>query len=283
LKRRNLKFLRRYQKSSLKFIQRCCYFDTLNENELDGHYTYASRLKLIKFSQHLLPMRLGRSIRGEAFSQTMVDPFASCFSKLELENPKSIDAFHKTLFEYYNFEQGKSWKDFILSSENTSKANEPCWTIRLPWEKLSISEMKKNYIDMLFKNRRERGLSFGDDTYELGGFYSLEAAKNQAELSYDLLKKLHINGWDFQQPRPKVFILVENNSWKWMMAGDGNHRMYAMNRLNYEMVPAEIVGVISKNRVKTWNNVKNKTYHPDEAKMIFDLAFSGKGNLRGIV
>ena len=100
LKRSSFSFLRASQKASLNFVQKSLRLDRLNERELVGNYRKTSHLKLVKFSQQLLPLNLGRSIRGEAFNQSMIDPFALSFSKLELGKPISIIAFQKTLYEY---------------------------------------------------------------------------------------------------------------------------------------------------------------------------------------
>ena len=55
----------------------------------------------------------------------------------------------------------------------------------------------------------------------------------------------------------------------------GNHRSFVCSGLGFEAFEVRVNSIIYKNKVNSWQNVKNGTYSSEEAEYIFDSYFEG--------
>lgn len=268
-----------------RVVQKFFHLDTLNMMEKAGKFAFTSKLKLIKRSRIEVPLKLGHSCRGEAFSKKMRDPMYMAFCELKLDNEDSIADFTDLFLSFLKTNVNKSWSDFLPLSNQNAYGAFPSWTICLPWEQVAPKTKLKEYPKSLFDNRscyHEAFSSSPTDSFQNLAFSKL-VAESHAKQSFELLTSIKTLGWAPSSDVPTAYILKDDDNWRWMMAGQGNHRMYAMNVLNFNHVPIEVKMVVNKASVKNWYNVKNGVFTQSEALDIFDLIFHGKTLIKGLV
>ena len=136
----------------------------LSMAETEGDFLKSTYYKFLLCPTVKLPYKLGRSIRGTQF-----DSSKDIYSRVVMEiiNKKSLDEIIKMLYSEYQDFKNKSVYDinnFLTSSKIISY---PSWLMTLPWDKVDINTMKKNYLNSFYKNRSANGMSFTDKKLEL--------------------------------------------------------------------------------------------------------------------
>ena len=269
-------------KSKLRYIvnsiQQSLRVNVLSEHEDAGQLNGVSNFKFFKGSALTIPFYLGRTIRGVAFESPELDPLSLCLAK------QNIHKFDENLFatdfsEICLKENNKLVKDFINTLSNQDISNFPSWAIAFPWEDNGFSDLKDNYLHLLTENRKhhlESSVS-GEDLSILDDEFAL----SHGVQFKNLISKILEEGFDLTYPRPRVYILKNQRNWRWVMAGDGNHRAYTMSALNNSALPVVVSKVVDRSKSNKWPNVVNGEYTQKEAKHIFDMVFKGDVRIRG--
>jgi hypothetical protein len=256
----------------------------LNDLEKNGHINKLTPLKFLRYSEVSVPFSFGRTIRGLSFDDALVrDPFATfCDKLLEGESNVAAAAY---LHSEYQRERYKSAGDIVGLRGNKILKSYPAWSLVLPWESSSIYEKRATYLKMFKQNRVENGADFVDEELlrEEDTLYSLSNAQSQVLQTTKLWQSIMKNGLLPLKPLPGIIIMYDNEKWRWLMSGDGNHRAYLASFYGCEVLRAEIRGVVRRGDVKSWFNVKNGTYSEIEALEVFDSAFNGRRKLSGLV
>ena len=275
-----MKTAKKYLKVFLNFTKLVFNLANLKDEELDGHFSWKTKLRLLPKTNIRLPFHLGRTVRGCSFSDHLnQDPFSRMVS--QVINSKKDDKAIKILKECYREEASNSTGSPMGSLEPEIFSRYPAWAIVMPWEKMSLKDKLMHYPKLFKKNRGLFGFDLNED-FSFKSFYSDEAARSQVKQTRDLFNSIKNNGIIETRKLPLVFILKNKSEWRWCMTGEGNHRAYIYALLNEYSLLAEVYDLVDREKVESWPNVLNGNYTIDEALPIFDSFFEGKKSLRGI-
>mgnify|MGYP000329483854 FL=1 len=253
--------------------------DVLSEAELKGFLNPFSSLKFVKKSLHELPFSQGLTVRGAHFGG--IDPF--CRALVNVDGKIDKNNFSKIIFTELIDQRDKKVKDFIPTQSGFEYHDYPIYSMAFPWDSHTYNTFKENYLEMVVENRREH---IADSNILSTDFiYSDEYVSSHLDQFNMLLDSIKIDGYDpyHYKEYPKVLILKDDNHWKWMMSGQGNHRAFLLSMLGYENLSCEIIKVVNRSDVDKWSNVINGVYQKDHALKIFDLIFTGTRVCKGIV
>ena len=259
-------------------------FNKLNENERNGYISKNTKYKFLKTSHHILPFSNGLTIRGVSFLSYQNDSWGMALhasgKSMELK-----EEFIKKITNTIKKEELKTISDCFSFISNQVLSSSPLWSLVLPWEEIELNYKKKVYLKLLLKNRQENNgfKELRELEIPMHDRLIYEFCESHYFQFLKLFKSMSENGFAYNQERPRVYILVKNKKWKWIMSGQGNHRSLVARNLNYSHLPVEVRGIINKGHSKTWFNVKNNMYTKEEAEHIFDLFFSGEANRRGVI
>ena len=268
----------RHIKSLIHQSQETLKINKLSESEKHGTFQNTSFLKFFRGSVIEVPFSLGRTIRGSSFNNIDLDPFSKCLSNQDFLNFDE-NRFSNELFDYYLIEKSKKVGDFIdIANREIQKL--PSWAIAYPWEGLGFYDLQNYYLNLLAENRHDhlestKSLVLDNDTH------SLDYAKSHGKQFKKLAIKITKEGFNKSFSRPKIYILKNTNNWRWLMAGDGNHRAYIMAALQHKTLPVQVSKVLDRSKAYNWPNVKNNEYSINEAQEIFDVVFDGNSCIRG--
>lgn len=259
-------------------IQAGLHINVLSEDEEKGQLNGRSFLKLFKGSALMVPFSIGRTIRGVRFDKPKLDPFSICLEK------QNIHAFNENIYakdfcDICDTETTSQVRDFINIISNKEIASFPSWTIVYPWEENSFFDLKERYLKLLVNSRKKFfESSIVDENQNL---LSHPYAMSHGIQFNNLISKIIEEGFDDRYPRPRVFILKNQNNWRWVMGGNGNHRAHIIYSMKYTSLPVSVIKVVDKSKSSQWNNVLNGTYTKKEAEEIFDIVFRGETRIRG--
>tara|TARA_Y100000389_G_scaffold156195_1_gene157021 strand:- start:1805 stop:2662 length:858 start_codon:yes stop_codon:yes gene_type:complete len=269
----------------LSFLKAILYLDKLNKNEESGKISKITKFKFIPKSKINVPFSLGRSIRGLPFKDNLKkDPFGVFINNIfqEIDKDRNIEY----LFTHFKKEKVSNAGKVVGLKSNLNLKKYPAWALVMPWEKISIEKKYKNYHKLFIKNRSKYNANIKQQKHlKLEDFfYSYDYADSQYIQSKQLLeniKKNRLRSFKYNDS-PKVYILIDNNEWRWCMSGEGNHRAYISSILGHKSFECVIDGIVDKKNISKCYNVKNGLYTSTEAKTIFNHFFSGDKCLRGL-
>ena len=141
-------------KQSINTLQEILKINRLSTNELSGNLNSISYSKIFKGSTLEVPFSLGRTIRGVAFEEYELDPVSFCLSRQDMYNFDQ-EMFAKDFNNICVSENNKQVKDFISNINKKDILDFPVWAIAFPWEDNSFYNLKKNYLQLLIKNRKD--------------------------------------------------------------------------------------------------------------------------------
>jgi len=273
-------------KSILSFLKVILYLDKLNKNEESGKILKITKFKFIPKININVPFSLGRSIRGLPFNDNLKkDPFGIFINNIfqEIDKDRNIEY----LFSHFKKEKVSNAGTVVGLKSNLNLKKYPAWALVMPWEKISIEKKYKNYPKQFIKNRSKYNANIKQqDHLKLEDFfYSYDYADSQYIQSKQLLeniKKNRLRSFKYNDS-PKIYILIDNNEWRWCMCDEGNHRAYISSILGNKSFQCVIDGIVDKKNISNCYNVKNGLYSSTEAKTIFNHFFSGDKCLRGLV
>jgi hypothetical protein len=273
-------------KCILSFLKAILYLDKLNKNEESGKISKFTKFKFIPKSKIYAPFSLGRSIRGLPFNDNLKkDPLGIFINNIfqEIDKDRNIEY----LFSHFKKEKVSSAGTVVGLKSNLNLKKYPAWALVLPWEKISIEKKYKNYHKLLIKSRSKYNANIKQQKHlKLEDFfYSYDYADSQYIQSKQLLeniKKNRLRSFKYNDS-PRIYILIDNNEWRWCMSDEGNHRAYIFSILGNKSFQCIIEGIVDKKNISNCYNVKNGLYSSTEAKTIFNHFFSGDKCLRGLV
>ena len=273
-----MSFLMHYLKSMVHQFQETFEINKLSESENLGTFENSSFIRFFRGSLIEVPISLGRTIRGSSFQSIDLDPFIDILVDQDLTK-FDVSKFSDSLLKQYLDEQLKKVDDF-LDIGNPQIKKLPSWAIAYPWEDLGFYDLKNNYMDLLKDNR-------ADHIENSNGLASdsernfLTYAKSHGEQFKKLALKISTAGFDKSLPRPRIYVLKNGESWRWVMGGNGNHRAYITAALGHKTLPVQIIKIVDRSKIYNWPNVINNEYSKKEARDIFDIVFKGDSCIRG--
>ena len=256
----------------------------LNSYELKGKIGIATYLKFILIPKVKVPFELGRSIRGTNFLEKQRNDQFHFFVK-QLISGVSLDVLASSLFDTLQIEKKQSAAEIMDCNNNKKLKVYPAWAHVLPWDDMDIEEKYNTYFDFFIKNRSLHGLNFSNKStkYKNEIMYSKDLAYSHINQTSKLLKSLKDNGYKTGKNPPNFEILIKDDSWRWYMSSEGNHRAYLCHNLGYLFFEGYINRIVNIKDYKSWKNVKNGTYTKEEAINIFNKIFQGSYSIRGTV
>ena len=273
----------------LKFINLCknlSKLDKLNDQESEGKILGLTKLKLTPYTKIAVPFLLGRSIRGLSFNKNLKKDLFGNFIH-EIIKGRDEDMIIESLFSHLKNEKNSNAAISVGLKNNHNLAKYPAWALVMPWETITI-EKKFNIYRKQFINSRSKhnvNVKKNKNLNDEDIFYSYEYAKSQYIQTKKLLENIKKEGFKPLKfdDSPKIFVLINNNEWRWCMSGEGNHRAYISSLLGNEDFECVIESIVEKKKISNFYNVKSGLYSYSEANFIFDSYFSGSESLRGIV
>ena len=265
-------------KEIINNIQSGLNINVLSDDECEGRLNRRSFFKLFRGSAVMAPFSIGRTIRGVRFDKQELDPFSLCLGKQNMHK-FNANIFAKDLYDICDSETNFLVRNFINTITNQEIINLPSWTIAFPWEENGFFDLKEKYLQILIENRKEFTESpIVNENLEL---LSHPVALSHGIQFKNLISKIIIEGFNHRYPRPGIFILKNQNNWRWVMGGNGNHRAYIMSALKKPALPVSIIKVVDRSKSSQWNNVLNGNYTKREAEEVFDIVFRGETRIRG--
>ena len=260
--------------------------EKLNDEEKKGRISKLTKLKFIHYTKIIIPFALGRSIRGLSFQDNLKkDHFGIFINNMCQEIDKDMNIEY--LFSHLKKEKFYDAATTIGLKDNLNLAKYPAWALVMPWEKISIKKKYQIYKDQFIVNRSkyEPSMKKQNNLNNKDFLYSYDYVNSQyfqTKQLLDSIKKNGLNTFNYNDS-PKIYILIDNNEWRWCMSGEGNHRAYISSILGNKSFQCVINGIVDKKNISNCYNVKNGLYSSTEAKTIFNHFFSGNKCLRGLV
>ena len=261
-------------------VQRLLRLDKLNSTETSGFISNFTKLKLSSNFRLELPYSLGRTIRGLDYSICNLDVFLQA---LEDQRHQEFDlkSFSFHVASVYSEELLFTVSDKIPIANSSALGSLPLWAMAYPWECQSPYDKLVDYPENVIENRssylkyspKPRGKFLDPDSF--GMSHAIQFSS--------LLSSIEDKGFQPSSSFPCVYILRSGKQWRWIMSGSGNHRAYILNYLNYQSLPAQIIGVINRDHLHRLPLVRNGDFTLRVAEHIFDSVFAGSTSLRGIM
>ncbi len=270
-------------KKIIFFLKTLFRLDQLKLRESKGEIRNLSQLKFLPKTILNVPFNLGRSTRGISFENLEKDLVGKQFINQLNGVPQST--LINNYFVILKKESELNAGDVINLPNNNILKNYPAWAVVMPWERIDITKKYSEYIKLFIKNRKKHGLIFDNKVSDLTKkeIYSHEIAISHVVQTQKLLKSLRENGIKKSSNYPRIFILKNNEKWRWIMATEGNHRAYLFYLLGLKNFSVIIEGIINKQKLRSCYNVKNGLYSLNEAEKIFDGIFDGSIYIRGMI
>ena len=247
----------------------------LNNDENKGKILKLTKLKFTPNTKITAPFNLGQSIRGLSFDKNLKkDLFANFINQII----KGMDEDMIILSLFLNLKKEKNSNAAISVGlkNNHNLAKYPAWALVMPWEPITIENKFNNYRKQFINSRSKHNINIknNNDLNDEDVFYSYEYAKSQYIQTKKLLENIKKEGFKSLRfdDSPKIFILINNNEWRWCMSGDGNHRAYISSLLGNETFECVIESIVDK-KISNFYNVKSGLYSYSEANSIFDSYF----------
>lgn len=250
----------------------------LSSSEASGCLSMITSFKFIKKNIIKLPYHRGLTIRGVSFNHERCKSPDGFIRALEAEDDSiNEDKFYSVLSSVYAEEQGLMISDFHNGIKDSNLRAKPIETFAYPWESNSIIKKEHSYKSELIQNRSCYKPNLSNDVYDISHIDS-----HFIQFS-TLYKSIMQHGFLSNNNPPKVFILVKDKEWKWIMSGDGNHRAYCNHLLGSQDLLVTIQGVIDRNNIFIQSKRNGHKYSKSELDDLFDILWSGQYCVRGIL
>jgi hypothetical protein len=279
-----LSFIKKQVKTCLNKSKSLLNLNTLNELESDGNFSWITRFRLLPKTKVTLPFTLGISCRGCAFVDHIdKDPFAKIVEQVLVSD--GDDHIIEYLLKCYENEQKLVGETPMRELAPAAFSNVPPWAIVMPWEKISLQEKLRLYLELYKANRGMYGANLRTTQSDSPSsfLYSTAAARSQVEQTRKLVCDIRSRGIIETGDLPLVYVLRRGRQWRWCMTGEGNHRAYIFSLMGEPSMLAEVYAFVDRDRASEWPNVLNGNYTVEEALPVFDSYFEGRNCIRGVV
>ena len=263
-------------KIAIEFIKKSLLLCNLNKNESQGFISPLSKLRFMPNTIVIVPYSLGRTCRGVSFNENFTqDTFGKLW--IAIFNGAGIKDATRDLMIKFKEEKDLRASDIVHLRNNVKLRKYPAWAFVLPWDKLSIQEKFESHPDSFYRNRSQNGLTFENSSRAsiIERMYSLKSMESKVNQMQKIFKSIKRYGLKKTSDLPNINIFVDGNEWRWSMGDAGNHRSFVCSGLAFETFEVRVSSIIYKNKVNSWQNVKNGTYSSEEAEYIFDSYFDG--------
>ena len=185
----------------LGLIKSLFRLDKPNDEEKKGRISKLTKLKFIHYTKIIIPVALGRSIRGLSFQDNLKkDPFSIFINNMcqEIDRDTNIEY----LFSHLKKEKFYDAATVIGLKGNLNLAKYPAWALVMPWEKISIKKKYQIYKDQFIINRSkyEPSMKKQDNLKSEDLLYSYDYVNSQYFQTKQLLESI-------KKKRIKAFYL----------------------------------------------------------------------------
>lgn len=272
----------KFLKSNIFLLKRFSGLHLLNDEERRGIYRFTTSVKFLYQTPINLPYSNGRTIRGLSFRDNLCEDAMGRFC-LDIVHGKPrhdcVEALHLAIKR----ESAASAALVASLPGNLQLSVYPGWALVLPWERQTLRDRYETYKQQFEKSRasflaKGTGSSVGESF-----LYSKEVAESHWVQTNKLYKSIQMHGYRRRLNLPRAIVLVDNDRWVWLMAGEGNHRACIQAARGAFSLECAVTKIIDREAVKRWPNVRNGLYSRTEALQVFDNAFSGNASIRGLI
>jgi hypothetical protein len=240
-----------------------------------------------EFNQNFLfrvPVNLGRTSRWFDLSENSLDPILSTLNialKRDLTADELYIFLRQTLKVQNKLISPLNAATLVgLDSGNKSILFDfPAWSSVLPWQAENIKDKFHTFPDSVKNDRLKSGFKIDSND-------PIEIMRLNKAASFDSHVKQYINLLDSigkhgilqggKYGYISVFILIDNDNWRWIVGGEGNHRVDVASAIGYNELDVIVEGVIRKEDLKWWPNVCNGLYTSSQAEQVFNDIFNAK-------
>ena len=243
----------------------------------------------IEFNQNFLlrvPVNLGRTSRWFDLSENSLDPILASL-KIALKRDLIDDELYFFLRQMLKI-QSKLISPLnaaaVVGISNDSNSESilydfPAWSFVLPWQVENIKDKFQTFPISVKNDRRKSGFKIdSNDPLEIMKLNKLGSFDSHAKQYTSLLDSISKNGLlqGEKYGHISAFILIDGDSWRWIVGGEGNHRVDVASAIGYTAFDVLVEGVVRKEDSRWWPNVCNGLYTASQAEKVFDDIFNAK-------
>lgn len=165
---------------------------------------------------------------------------------------------------------------FGLEKFNSTIFQESAIYSIFPWSRDSLNDKKTNAKDAVLKKLKKHDTDFSSNLTinELHKKGFKAHANNYLSILNSVIRTGYNNRW-YRSPI-EATLLIRNNDCRWVIGGDGNHRVLVLSALGHNEVHGMVTQIIRYEDCKYWPNVRNDLFSVVEAKEIFRRVFDGQ-------
>ena len=223
----------------------------------------------------VLPLQEGRTRRGICLFE---DPRVKILR--DLVNINDRDAFVKAFKNWIitHTKENKSDNAAAVFGLNSNPLiTYPAWASVFPWDRITPSEKLKNYPAQVLRNRAESGMNVKGVSADQ--IMKIDHSESHANQFFSLKCSIQKDGYrpDFSFDEPTAILFKVDDDWRWMVGGNGNHRIELLSSLGYTETKVRVTALVDRRYAAFWTNVVRGYFTKEEALHIFDSIFEGKG------
>lgn len=254
------------------------FLNRLSKPERSGSYNRLTTLKFLRKNILDLPFERGLTIRGVSYSGDRSVSLDAFIRGLRLkDNNLDQEHFFSSMSTVFMTERNQYIGDLNNGITDPSICSQPLYCFSYPWEALTVFDRARLYPSLVLENRQDYSNDVASDIYDVS---HIRSHFNQFSA---LLRSIQCHGLRVTQTPPKVYILKKGQAWKWIMSGDGNHRVYCAHLLGHTSISVCIEGVIDLNDLEHWSARLAHKYSRQDLLDLFEIVWQGDGCVRGVV
>lgn len=229
-----------------------------------------------------VPINLGRTSSWFSLSDHSLDPMLAPLREALKRNFTNNDmyVFLKHMFKVRDelvVALDAASMAGINSDGKSLLSGYPAWSLVLPWEDASVEDKFRTFPVAVKKDRYKSGFKINsNDPIEIMRLNKLASFDSHIRQYVNLLDSIGKRGV-LQGGRYgyiSAFILMDGDSWRWIIGGEGNHRAVVASALDYSELDVLVDGVVRKEDSRWWPNVCNGLYTTSQAEKVFDDIFN---------
>lgn len=250
----------------------------LTKHENAGAYSWLTSLKFIRKNIVKLPFERGLTIRGVSYAvNRSISPDAFIRALKLTSNGLDESHFFVCMTNALKAEEGLRIGDLENGVTDPKLTSLPLYCFAYPWEALTMPDRARLYPTLVHQNRKNYMEAIAANIYDVSHLQS-----HFAQFS-SLFNSIRQHGLYKTQTPPKVYILKKGRRWKWIMSGDGNHRVYCAHLLGHESVDVSIEGVIDEDSLSKVATSNGHDYSTEDLSNLFKTLWEGSSCVRGVV
>lgn len=222
----------------------------------------------------VLPLKIGRTRRG---INLVEDPRVRKLRDLLDVNDRDAFCldFNKFFNSYCENKAKNAAERFGLSSDKLKRY--PEWASVLPWDSPAPDQILRDYPAQVLRNRAESGMNVKGVSSDQ--IMKIDHSESHANQFFSLKCSIQKDGYkpNFSFDVPTATLFKVDDDWRWMVGGNGNHRIELLASLGYTETKVRVTALVDRRYAAFWPNVVRGYFTKEEALLIFDSIFEGKG------